>query len=163
METYTNGLEPNRAVRRGFRRKEKLLRLRFEGTQLDGLEATVRPVPVGLVFDVAEMAELSDPTTGTDTDTSGAKATAEMFRAFADSLVEWNYETPDGVPIPPTLEGLRSLDIDEAKDLIQAWMQAAAGVSGPLEQNSTDGRPSGVVSLPMGPSSRNPQSFIAPN
>lgn len=156
--TTTNGSRPNREMRRGYRRQAKQLRLTFDGTELDGLEVLAHSVPVGTIFDIVELAAKAD-----EMDAEGVRYMGELFGVFADALVEWNMEEEDGTPIPATLEGIRSLDIGEALALIKAWMQAAAGVSGPLDPGSTDGKPSEVLSLPMEPSSTSHPSSHVPN
>lgn len=149
---------PNREARRGFTRQHKQYRLTFDGTVLDGLVATVRSVPVGTMLQIAEMA--SD---GAEFTPEGLKTLGALFELLADSLVDWNLQDDDGNPTPATIDGVRSLDMDEALLLIREWMKAAAGVSGPLDQPSSGGEPSAVVSLPMEPLSANPSSSPTPN
>lgn len=164
---------PNREQRRaGYRRKTKALRLHFEGTELDGLEVTMRSVPVGTILDLAEMSELASKFTP-----EGVQKLGEVFELLAQALLSWNMEDelcdahadmdcevcpPDAprtvVPVPANLEGIKSLDLDEALLLVQHWTQAAAGVSGPLAQTSPGGSPSAVASLPMEPPSQSQAS-----
>lgn len=163
----------NREQRRaGYRRKVKQLRLTFEGSSLDGLVVLMRSVPVATILDLADLAELS-----TDFTPEGLRNLGQVFGVVADALVSWNLEEetcdahgvaecedcPEDAPrtvrpIPADLEGIKSLDLDEALLLVQQWTQAAAGVAAPLGRGSADGRQSAVASLPMEPSSASPPS-----
>lgn len=135
----------NREQRRStFKREKRHYRLTFEGSPLDGLVVVIGGVPVGTMLQMAEMAALVDSFTPENIGTLGL-----MFQILSDSIVEWNLVDDDDQPVPPTMEGVRSLDLDEAMLLIQQWMQHTAGVSGPLDQGSTGGVPSGVASIPM--------------
>jgi hypothetical protein len=134
----------NREQRRSFKRDKRQYRLHFEGTVLDGLVALVKSVPVGTMLQMAEMAALVDGFTPADISTLGM-----MFEILADALVEWNMVDDDDQPVPTTMEGIRSLDMDEAMLLIQKWMEVTVGVPGPLDPGSTAGAPSPVASIPM--------------
>lgn len=149
--TDTDGrAAPNRAVRRaGYRRKAKEFRLHFEGTSLEGLEVHMHSVPVGTVLQIAELAGLADEFTP-----EGIQTLGMLFQILADALIGWNLEESDGTPVPASIDGVHTLDLDEALLLIQHWIQAVAGVARPLEQPSTGGGPSPVESLPMEPLSQ---------
>lgn len=173
IEAETNHHAPNREQRRaGYRRKTKQLRLTFEGTALDGLVVVMRSVPVGTILELAAMAELAQ-----DFTPEGISKLGEVFELVAQALISWNLEEelcdghgaveceicPEGspttiMPVPASLEGIKSLDLDEALLLVQSWTQAAAGVSAPLDQPSPGGSPSAVAALPMEPSSRSQAS-----
>lgn len=141
----SRGVQPNREQRRAsFKREKREYRLRFEGTQLDGLVVLVKSVPVGTMLQMAEMAALVDGFTPEDIGTLGM-----MFEILADAIVEWNLVDDDDQPVAPDMAGVRSLDMDEAMLLIQKWMEYTVGVPGPLGQGSTAGAPSGVASIPM--------------
>lgn len=166
-------LHPNREQRReGYRRKVKQLRLTFEGSALDGLVVLMRSVPVATILDLGELADLA-----TDFTPEGLKNMGKIFDVVAGALISWNMEEelcdahgapecedcPEGAPttvrpVPADLDGIRTMDLDEALLLVQQWTQAAAGVSGPLGSGSGDGRPSAVASLPMEASSVSPPS-----
>lgn len=163
-----------------YKRKVKQLRLTFApGTALgpdpetgtDGLVALMRSVPVGTILDMAEVADVANQFTP-----EGMKALGKVFGIVADGLIEWNFtedvckeheavecETcpPATVferPVPPTLEGVRSMDLDEALILVQEWTKAAAGVADPLGPASDAGKLSALHSLPMEPATASPQS-----
>jgi hypothetical protein len=130
----------------GFKRQSKEYRLHFEGTELDGLVVHVKSIPVGAILDLAALAELANEVTA-----EGLKSFGLMLATLADAMVSWNLEDDDDQPVPATIEGIKTLQVGDAMLLIKAWMDAAAGVSGPLDRPSTGGSPSPVVSLPMEP------------
>jgi hypothetical protein len=73
-----------------------------------------------------------------------------MLELLAGALVSWNAEDPDtGMPIPSTMEGIRSQDLDFNLKIINAWTDAIGGVSAPLPETSTAGEPSVEASIPM--------------
>lgn len=152
-----NGGVPNRETRRaaGFRRQRRQFRLRFEDDSqgLLGLVATVNSVSVGSMLELVELADMADEVT-----VEGLKAVGDLFAMFAGALVEWNLEEEDGTPVPTTVAGVKSLDMDQAMALVKKWMEAAAGVAGPLGPTSTGGEPSAVLDLPMEPLSESPGS-----
>lgn len=129
----------------GYQRKTTTYRLTFDGTDLDGLVVQVRSVSVGTMLDLVALA---------DADTRKTADLAIMFDTLGDALVEWNMED-DGVAVPADRAGVRSLEVPEAMTLIKAWSAAMQEVSGPLDQPSTGGVPSAVLSLPMEPLSAN--------
>jgi hypothetical protein len=60
-----------------------------------------------------------------------AGSTAEMRAMLADfaaNVIDWNLETKDGVPIPATLDGLRTLTFDFALVLCGHWLSAMGTV-----------------------------------
>jgi hypothetical protein len=129
----------------GFELNSPEYRLTFEGTDLDGLIVQVQSVSVGTMLDLIELA---------DADTRKAADIAHMFDTLGDALVSWNLERK-GVPVPADRTGVRSLGAPEAMTLIKAWSSVMQDVPGPLDQRSTGGGPSAVLSMPMEPLSAN--------
>lgn len=128
----------------GYKVKRKAYRLRFEDPDMDGLVVLVHGMNTGkfIEFQSAKAAQAED----------GAEergATEEMCRMFIDALVEWNIEDDDGNPLPPTMDSLKSLDLDFSMTMVNAWPEAVKGVSDPLPQTSTDGSTSVEASIPM--------------
>jgi hypothetical protein len=138
----------------GFVPQKRAYRLRFEADDMAGLEVRATSLSVGAMLD---MARLSDSAHSNPDDAD------RMFAEFARALVSWNVEEDtadaDGVgrqPVPATYEGLRSLSLDFALQVINAWMQAVAGVADPLAGTSASGPPSVEASIPMEPLSSSP-------
>lgn len=150
---------PNRAQRRAYVRQRKVYVLRFEQAELQGLEVRARSVPLGTFLELIELASVLDASTA-ELSPTDAKAITGLFSGFAQALVSWNLqEQEDGAEpedVPATYEGLLSQDTDFVLHVVRAWMDAIAGVSGPLEQPSSDGEKSLVASMPMETSSASP-------
>lgn len=182
--------QPNREQRRaGYKRKIKHLSLSFEGTQLDGLRCVMKSVPVGTILDLASLSAIASNMTADDmaklsemfdilagalvswnheTDYCAAHHLADCADcgcpAHGDLICDECVHHADTVTEadPPDINGVRSLDLDDALVLIMQWTQAAAGIAGgeagPLGRPSPGGGPSPVASLPMEPSSPNPSN-----
>lgn len=106
-------------------------RLEFEGF-LQGAEVHLK------AGSIAAIEELEN--TGSDRQ----KAAEILF----DHLIDWNLEN-DGVPIPVTLEGVRSLEESILVAITREWYRAARGITAPLDPPSNDGESSPVESIPM--------------
>ncbi|MEU1372979.1 hypothetical protein ABZ442_04855 [Streptomyces triculaminicus] len=124
----------------GFVRKPKRIHLRFEGDpELEGLEVTLRGMTVAEYLDVMGLDEVDAP------------SVLEMIKRFAKALISWNLEDETGTPVPMDEESIFAQDQEFILHLATAWVDAVAGVSGPLEQSSPDGELSPVASIPMEP------------
>ncbi|MFD5697439.1 hypothetical protein [Streptomyces lasiicapitis] len=136
----------------GYRPKQKIYTLAFEGEEYEGLEVRIRGLNTGQMIDL--------DTARAD---GGEEAIQSMLRLMADRLIEWNVDHPDtGEPVPPTFDGVRSLDLEFNWAIIDAWQTAVAGVAAPLDEPSTDGEPSLVASIPMESLSLPPESTAVP-
>lgn len=123
----------------GYKRGGTKYRLVFEDDAFAGLEVVARSIPLGAYLELMDV--FDDGLTKENTDT--------LFGAFTKVLVSWNIEDDDDQPVPTTVEGLYSLDLNEARVIIEAWRDAVTGVTGPLGSSSTGGEPSPVASIPM--------------
>ena len=135
----------------GYRPKKKVYVLEFEDEEYEGLEVRIRGLNTGQVLDLD-----TARTDGSD------EAIAAMLQLMADQLVEWNVEDDDGQPVPPTFEGVRSMEMGFNWAVINAWQEAVAGVSAPLDEPSTATGPSLVASIPTETLSLPPESTSVP-
>jgi hypothetical protein len=135
----------------GYRRQKKIHKLTFDEStgDLAGLEVRVHSLTVGELMD---MSRLTDQAGRSDADAD------EFFQNFVRHLVSWNVEDEfadaDGVglrPVPPTMEGVRSCDMDFIMAIVKRWMEAIAAVPDPLPEPSSGGPPHLEGSLPMDP------------
>lgn len=133
----------------GYVRQRKVYRLRFEDEDMAGLVVQARSAPVGQFLGLTKLAELERGKVRPE----DMEKVDGLFRGFAACLVDWNLESEDGTPVPATLEGLYTQDIDFILQIIFAWIEAIAGVSGPLAAASSDGERSLEASLLMEPRS----------
>lgn len=128
----------------GFCPDEVTYRLKFVNPAMRGLIVEAREAPLGVILDVMRLG--SDPE---NMNKNELKAVDELFCAFVQSIVEWNLEDRDGVPIPVGMDGLRRYGLGFGMDLAMAWANAGVDISGPLGRRSNAGQPSGAVSIPM--------------
>lgn len=126
----------------GYRRGRKVFRLSFEDEP--ELEVYAYSTSLGKVLGLLELVQGEGQV--------GLKDVAkldELMGTFAESLKEWNLEQEDGTPVPATLDGLKTQDLDFVLELILAWMEAVVSISGPLKQKSSDGDQSPEALIPM--------------
>jgi hypothetical protein len=137
----------------GYRPERRVYRLRFEDPGMSGLVVRARSAPVGQFMGLVQLADQAKASV------EDVKRIDELFRGFADCLLEWNLEDDDGQPVPPTIEGLYGQDMDFALTIIFAWIEGIVGVTGPLGNSSSDGGRSEELSIPMEPLSPNHRSW----
>lgn len=130
----------------GYRRTGTTFNLHFEDPALNGLEVKVRSLSIGKLLELSELASLAD---GDELTPDDLKRIDPLFTTLADSLVGWNYEDENGDPIPATLESIKGEELGFVLQIVTAWMNAVASVSGPLANGSTGGGPSPAPLLPM--------------
>lgn len=101
----------------GFRRPQSVVRLPLTG-ELEGLTVHIKALPAGLQLDMGER------------DVDGLSR-IQLWRTamsdFAAVLVSWDLEDENGVPIPATLEGLLSQDLEFGTTLAGAWLDLVNG------------------------------------
>lgn len=121
---------------RKFRKKATVFILKFEGDdeELDGLEVTIRSLPIREFLMLATLSE--------DIEKQGGMVAREMMRIFSEALIEWNLEDEGGREVPADLGGIHSMEMDFIMRIITAWMQKMGGVEDPLPPASSDGEPS---------------------
>lgn len=123
-----------------FKRKRKVYKLDFEGTEYEGLEVKVRGLTTG---EYLEIVSLSAPGAEGDKETEG------MLRMFARHLVSWNLEDEEtGELVPTDYEGVKSNDFVMNMFIVNAWTAAIADVPEKTEKKSLPGEPSLVASIP---------------
>lgn len=146
-----------------------MYRLRFDvGSDLEGLDVTLRSIGVGEFLDIASASKRAGE--GDNPEDAGS-----LFEALARNLVDWNVEDEvcaehaaeecwqcgadaelRRIPVPPTLEGVRSRDVPMVMEIMKRWMSSMAEVNVPLGQNSTAGAPSAPAAPPMEVSTPSP-------
>ncbi len=145
----------------GYKRQRKIHVLRFaEDTgDLEGLEVRVYSLSVGQLLDMSRLTDAANRST---------EDSERLFTDFAAALISWNLEDEAGlddegvsnepVPVPATLDGVRSCDLDFILRIVKAWMDAIAKVPDPLTSPSGSGPRFPEGSLPMEPLSPNQTS-----
>jgi hypothetical protein len=130
----------------GYKRESKTYNLVFKDTAMAGLEVLTKSCPTGVFLEMASLVDVELPLKKED-----EEKVQRLFDRFADRLVSWNLEDDDDQPIPATIEGLYSQDLDFILQIILAWLDAVGGVTAPLGQPSTSGSRSLEEQLPMDP------------
>jgi hypothetical protein len=130
----------------GHVRKKKIHNLTWaEGDENAGLEVSTRSVSGGALLDIMELAVKARETKD---EKQAVQVVRALFTEFADkALVSWNLEEPvddddpDGEvrPVPATLAGLLSQDLDFSQMIIETWIEAVSGTPGDLGKDSTSG------------------------
>lgn len=154
------------AADEGFVQPRKLFRLKFEEPEMAGLVVRAKSIGIGGYLDLTSLAKLADKGSQKFTE-EDAQDIRELFDTFAQALVSWNLREPvyddDGEevigdngrpltqPVPATLAGVLSQDLDFIMQVMMAWMQALVGVAAPLVKPSTSGKSSVEASIPMEP------------
>lgn len=123
----------------GYKPKRKIYNLNFEGTEYEGLAVSIRGLNTGQYMDMV--------TAKAEVEAGGE--TNNLLTIMASRLVSWNVEDDDDLPVPPTLDGIKTQDLDLNLSIVNAWTTAMAGVPAPLEQPSSDGGSSLEASIPM--------------
>lgn len=121
----------------------KLLVLKFEDPDFEGIEVKIRATSLGRVLELRDQADAARNGRGLD-ELSG------LVDEFVAKLESWNIEDDDG-PIPPTRDGLLTLNLSDAVYLITSWFDAMMSVDDESGKASTSGGSSPEVSLPMEP------------
>lgn len=103
----------------GFKRKRKIYKLDFAGTEYDGLEVRVTGLTTG---EYLELVSLSGPTE------EGEREVEGMIRMFQKHLVSWNLENEDGSPIDTSYEAVSENDFTMNTSIVNAWTAALASV-----------------------------------
>lgn len=123
------------------------LKLIFADEEMEGLEVRARRLSVEELLHIFGMADAehlaSNPTA------ERVERADQLLAALAATLLSWNLEDRDGVPVPLTVEGLRTQDMPLIVAVRSALLDASTGVSRPLPPASPDGEPSLEESIPM--------------
>jgi hypothetical protein len=100
----------------GFRPKRTPFALDFSGTEYEGLEVTVRPLPMVVMMDVIAAAGARD-----------LAAVRHLHATFGYALESWNVEDDDGQPVPADVDGLLSQDGRFVNAVIEKWCESLSG------------------------------------
>lgn len=133
----------------GFKRPKTVFDLRFAG-DFEGLEVRARSVSLREFTAMGELSRLEQLGRRAPT-AEDVKDIDALFECFAGALISWNLEEDDGTPVPATLDGIRSQEVDIACRIAVAWIEAVAGVNPDLGKDSSSGETFPVASLPMAP------------
>lgn len=135
----------------GYQIKRRIYVLDFDGTDMEGLEVKVRGGTLGEVFAARDLMG-ADPN---DLSAENVDVILGQMTELADHLVSWNLED-DGERIPADIEGLKTLELPDVMQIMQAWMKAQVDVPAPLGDSSISTPPPDLSSIPMEPLAASP-------
>lgn len=155
----------------GYRKQKTIYKLVFTDEEYEGLIVRAYSPPLDEFFKLADMdiEQLQQSQTLTKADQEQMLA---LFQFFTRYLVTWNVEHQDHrivdpatkavacdavegcacpwVATPPTVDGLRTQDLDFVIHIITTWMETLASVPMGKEKPSNDGSPPALEqSIPM--------------
>lgn len=117
--------------------------LNFKGTKYEGLEVVVDSTPLGLALSMAGQYDAANAAVASGNIAAAFPVIEELLRQFGEVLESWNVEKRKK-PVPPTYEGLITLDSTFAMAIIGAWLTGTTGPDpdGDLGKGSPSGGPS---------------------
>lgn len=128
----------------GFKRT-KTYRLQWaEDHDLHGLDVSVRNMRMGELMALGATFDEAKEKQG-----SGFTAIDGLVTQFSGVLMQWNHEDDDGNTLPTTPDGIKQLEMDVFMGIVEAFMEAATGVSEDLGKDSPNGGLSQVQLPPM--------------
>ena len=104
-----------------------------------GLELVIRPLTVRQVLDFTRLVEQGGDADPDAPDASQLAAFESVLTTFGSLLESWNLEEDDDTPVPATFDGLTTLGLPFAMELIQASLEAVTQAPRPLPPSSTPG------------------------
>lgn len=123
-----------------YKRKRKIYKLDFEGTEYDGLEVRVRGLTTGEYLQIIQLSAASGD--------EGDKETEGMLKMFASHLIGWNLTDEEDEPVPTSYEGVVANDFVMNMAIITAWTNALGEPTEKLEKKSSSGDLALVASIP---------------
>jgi hypothetical protein len=144
-------MTPQPAVN-GFKPKRTLYKLDFSDTELAGLEITARGASMGELIEVLEGADRIGELQELDGAQDAAKIAdqlRELVAPFARKLTGWNLLDDDDNPVPASVDGLLTQELDFVVAVITAYGQAMTQAPPPLRAGSASGATSPEVPAAM--------------
>lgn len=134
----------------GYKPHRTLYHLIFEDPDFEGLEVVTKRISVdGLLGFIEMFEEFQETDRAKLTEAAVVAKLTGIFARFVKVLVRWNVEDDDGQPVPPTVEGLQSLDIDFVMAVIESWITGMVQAPPPLPGTSPSGATSPEASLDL--------------
>ena len=122
------------AEKKRFRKEPKRYALTFEDGELDGFECTMGAVTLGQFTEMTALADQLATPEGRTPENIEAQ-----FVFMAGLLVEWNLDDACDQPVPPTYEGLKTLEFDFVQQILKGYMTAIASVPKDSGETSNGG------------------------
>lgn len=151
---------------KGFKPRRTLYRLDFTDTELDGLEITARGSSMAELLEVMEAADGIEDLKELDEKQDAAKIAGqfrEMVAPFARKLHSWNVIDDDDNPVPASLDGLLTQELDFVVAVITAYGKAMTQAPPPLPASSPSGASSPEEAAAMAELSKSLESSSGQN
>ena len=106
------------------RRNPNVYTLEFDDSnpeEIAGLVVRTKGPTLSQLFEIAELGKIDLK----DMTTEGLAAIKKLTLEFPDRIIAWNYETEEGVPLPPTADIFCAEEWTFTLPVVQAWMQCA--------------------------------------
>jgi hypothetical protein len=129
-------------VAKGYKPQRRVYKLDFSETEHAGLEISARGTSVAGLLQLMEIADKVEGLEELDEKADKAdiaSALRELFAPFAKILVAWNVVDDDDEPVPASLDGLLSQEIDFVGDVLKSYIQAMSQAPPPLPASSPSG------------------------
>jgi hypothetical protein len=127
----------------GFKVQRTVFNVHFKtGSKLDGLFLQARSISMKEVMGLSAEADKARAGEGLDKIT-------KLLTRFSEELVEWDLESEDGTPTPPTLDGLLSHDPDVVLPIVLSWFDSMLQIDDDLGKDSNSGERFPEASIPM--------------
>jgi hypothetical protein len=139
----------------GFQRPHYRL-LWPDGHELHGLEVVTKGLSIGDLKLVAGLA----PGAGVRTSVDDLDP---LLDVFARSLISWNFEDENGVPVGTSREDLARQDMRLLMPIVMTWIGEVSTIPAPLSRASSDGERFPTDSIPMESLSPNLENSNTPN
>lgn len=104
-----------------------------------GLEVVIKPLSIQQVLNLNKLAETVGEIDEDNPGEAGIAAFETVLREFASLLESWNLEEEDDTPIPADFEGLTTLGLPFAMEILNAALQAVTQAPPPLSKASSNG------------------------
>lgn len=117
---------------------------------MPGVVARMRGLSIRQFLDVQRLASVAEQrsTGGTE---QVLEAVVQLASITGERLIDWNVDDEDGHPVAADADGVLALDPESFTALIEEWLDAVAGVPGPLAGTSSGGPSPEELSMPMEP------------
>lgn len=142
----------------GYKPKRTLYTLTFEDPDLEGLEITTKRISVDGLLKFVEMFEATQNLDKDSFKPEDLQILTGMFERFVNVLVAWNVEDDDDQPVPRTVKGLFSLDLEFVMQVIESWIDGMFKAPPPLPGNSASGATSPEAALALASQSQSLES-----
>jgi hypothetical protein len=120
---------------------------------MPGVVARIKGLSIRQFLDVQRLASIAEQRgKGGQADTAAVlEAVVQLATITGERLLEWNVDDEEDRPVPANAEGVLDLDPEAFTALVEEWLDAVAGVPGPLAGTSSGGPSPEELSMPMEP------------